>query len=253
MSRLQNVDVAGLDLPRLRADRPKGDQMREILEKLAADLGPGALVPSDRALAEHFGVARQTVRAEVGRLVADGVLVNRPARGTFVAEFAPRPRVVGRSFSEDMRMRGMVSGSRVLELDVLEVTERLADLLQAARGTRAMRLVRLRTADDVPMGIERSLVSLARFPGLEQTDFTDASLYSTLRERWGVLTRSVSAVSNAVLPDAQEARLLGIDRSQPCMAIQSVQRGADDEVIEAGRSIYRGDLYDLDVSYTLSR
>ena len=35
--------------------------------------------------------------------------------------------------------------------------------------------------------------------------------------------------------------------------IQSVQRGADGEVIEAGRSIYRGDLYDLDVSYTLSR
>src|SRR5688500_19593967 len=105
--------------------------MREILEKLATDLGPGALVPSDRSLAEHFGVARQTVRSEVRRLVADGVLVNRPARGTFVAEHAPRPRVVGRSFSEDMRMRGMVPGSRVLELDVLEVTERLADVLQA--------------------------------------------------------------------------------------------------------------------------
>ena len=253
MSRLQNVDVADLDLPPLRPDRAKGDQMREILEKLAADLGPGALVPSDRSLAEHFGVARQTVRSEVGRLVADGVLVNRPARGTFVAELARRPRVVGRSFSEDMRMRGMVSGSRVLELDVLEVTERLADLLQAERGTRAMRLVRLRTADDVPMGIERSLVSLARFPGLEETDFANASLYSTLRERWGVLTQSVSAVSNAVAPDAEEARLLEIERSQPCMTIQSVQRGADGEVIEAGRSIYRGDLYELDVSYTLSR
>ncbi|MGG6497075.1 UNVERIFIED_CONTAM: GntR family transcriptional regulator, partial [Bacteroidetes bacterium 56_B9] len=64
MSRLRNVNVADLDLPPLRHDRAKGDQMREILEKLAADIGPGALVPSDRALAEHFGVARQTVRSE---------------------------------------------------------------------------------------------------------------------------------------------------------------------------------------------
>jgi GntR family transcriptional regulator len=152
-----------------------------------------------------------------------------------------------------MRMRGLVPGSQVLELDVLEVTERLAELLQAELGSRAMRLVRLRTADGLPMGLERSLVSLARFPGLENTDFSNASLYATLQERWGVHARGVSAVSNAVLPEATEARLLDVPRSQPCLMIRSVQRDAQEQVIEAGRSIYRGDRYDLDVSYTLPR
>jgi len=253
VSREQNVAVADLGLPALRPDRPKGDQLREILEGLADSLGPGALLPSDRALAEHFGVARQTVRAEVGRLVADGVLVNRPARGTFAASAPPRPLVVGRSFSHDMRARGMTPGSEVLELDVLAATGRTADLLEVEAGTSVMRLVRLRTADGAPMGIERSFVSLARFPGIEQTDFARASLYDTLQEGWGVRTRTVSATAGAVEPEADEAHRLGIPRTQPCLLIRSVQRDGDGGVIEAGRSIYRGDRYDLDVSYTLAR
>ena len=253
MSREQNVPVADLGLPALRPDRPKGDQLREIIEALAMSLGPGALLPSDRALAEHFGVARQTVRAEVGRLVADGVLVNRPARGIFVASVPPRPQVVGRSFSHDMRARGMVPGAEVLELDVLAATGRTAELLGVELASSVLRLVRLRTADGEPMGLERSFVSLARYPGIERTDFARASLYDTLQEGWGVRTRAVSAVASAVAPDAEEARHLGIPRTQPCVVIRSVQRDGDGEVIEAGRSIYRGDRYDLDVSYTLAR
>lgn len=253
MSRTRNLSLEHLDLPVLRPDLPKGGQIRETLENLAADLGPGNLLPSDRALAEHFGVARQTVRAEVGRLVADGVLVNRPAQGIYVADLPPRPRVVGMSFSEDMRLRGFLPGAEVIEQEVLEVTGRLGDLLRAERGSRAMRLVRLRTADGIPMGLERSYISLARFPGLEEVDFGNLSLYHLLQERWGVHARGVNAVANAVMPDKDEARLLDISASQACMVVRSVQRDAQDQVIEAGRSIYRGDRYDLDISYTLPR
>jgi GntR family transcriptional regulator len=250
---VQNVAVADLGLRPLQPDRPKGDQVRELLEALAVSVGPGGLIPSDRALAEHLGVARQTVRTEVAHLVADGVLVNRPARGTFVAALPPRPQVVGRSFSHDMRARGREPGARVLQRDVLPATDRLGELLEVPVGTSVLRLVRLRTADGAPMGIERSLVSLERFPGLEQIDFAQASLYDTLRDGWGMRTRSVSATARAVSPDADEARHLQIPRTQACMSIRSVQRDGDGGVIEAARSIYRGDRYDLDASYTLPR
>jgi GntR family transcriptional regulator len=253
MARPLNLSTETLDIPRrLRADRPKGDQIREIIEELATTLGPGALLPSDRSLADHFGVARMTVRNEVHRLVGDGVLDIRPASGTYVAESRRYPRAVGVSYSRDMGNRGMVPGARVLEHDVLEVSERLSTMLEVPSGTRALRVVRLRTADGQPMGVERSIVSLERFPGLENVDLAEASLYDTLKERWGVEPKKISATAMAALPTPEEAILLGIEPSQPCMVVNSRQRDAGGAVVETGRSIYRGDLYDLDVSYELS-
>lgn len=252
MARPLNLSTATLDIPhRLRADRPKGDQIREIIEELAATLGPGALLPSDRSLADHFGVARMTVRNEVRRLVGDGFLDIRPASGTYVAESRRYPRAVGISYSRDMRNRGMVPGAEVLEHDVLEVSERLSKILEVAIGTRALRIVRLRTADGDPMGVERLIVSLDRFPGLEEVDFAKVSLYDTIKERWGVEPMKISATATAVLPTSEEAILLRIEPTQACMVVTSSQRDAGGVVMETGRSIYRGDLYDLDVSYDL--
>lgn len=253
MARPINVSTETLDIPnRLRADRPKGDQIREIIEELASSLGPGALLPSDRSLADHFGVARMTVRNEVHRLVGDGLLDIRPASGTYVAESRRYPRAVGVSFSRDMRNRGMVPGARVLEHDVLEVSERLSAILEMPSGTRALRVVRLRTADGEAMGVERSIVSLERFPGLESVELADVSLYDTLKERWGVEPKRITATATALLPNPEEAILLQIEPTQPCMVVSSKQRDAGGAVVETGRSIYRGDLYDLDISYELS-
>ena len=252
MARPLNLSTETLDIPRrLRADRPKGDQIREIIEELAATLGPGALLPSDRSLADHFGVARMTVRNEVRRLVGDGFLDIRPASGTYVAESRRYPRAVGISYTRDMRNRGMVPGAEVLEHDVLEVSERLSKILEVPIGTRALRIVRLRTADGDPMGVERLIVSLERFPGLEAVDLAKVSLYDTIKERWGVEPMKISATATAVLPTSEEAVLLRIEPTQPCMVVTSRQRDAGSVVMETGRSIYRGDLYDLDVSYDL--
>src|SRR5262249_34534337 len=98
-------------MPRDRADAllpsglgagPEGRRLREILEGLVAKLAPGDALPSERLLAERYGVARMTVRGELDRLTAEGLTYRVQGRGTFVAE----PRVAQASalssFSEDM-------------------------------------------------------------------------------------------------------------------------------------------------------
>lgn len=250
MARPRNANLPDLNIPaELRPGIAKGDQIREIIETLALQLDPGEPIPSDRAFADHFGVARMTVRQEVRRLAADGVLDMRPGSGTYAAENRRLSRPVGVSFSHDMRNRGMVPGATILEHDVLEATGRVATALAVSRGARVLRIVRLRTADGEPMGLERSTVPLERFPGLEDVDLSTASLYDTLRERWGVEPKKVASTASALLPAKEEAKLLGIAESEPCMAVVSVQRDAQEKVIETGRSIYRGDRYDVDVSY----
>lgn len=242
-------DPAALGLPdRLDDDRPKGDQLREVLESLAFRLGPGARLPSERQLAESYGVARMTVRGEVRRLAADGVIRIRTGVPAVVADPAAPRYGVGYSFAQELARRGQQAGAIVQEHNVLRVTSRLAALLEVTVGTRALRLVRVRTTDGAPTGVERSTLSLERFPGLEDVNFETASLYETIRTRWGAEPSSVQAHVTAILPTAEEAELLKIDGSAPCLQVTMAQRDLSGHVIEVGRSIYRGDRYDLDIS-----
>jgi GntR family transcriptional regulator len=234
------------DMPtELLLDRPKGGQLGEILESLVTSLGPGVLLPSERVLAERYGVARMTVRQELARLAADGVVVRRPRLGTFTAEPKTAQVDLVTSFSGYARQHGMTPGAQVISVDVESASARLADLLEVPFGRPLMRLVRLRTADDVPMALERTYLSVDRFPGIDELDWTDRSLYTELSERWGIKVESQRARISAVLPEQDEAKLLRIARTQPCIVIEGVPRDSSGLVVESGRSIYRADRYEV--------
>ena len=249
MARPRNNPGDLAELPtELRTDRPKGDQIREILENLTRSLAVGTVLPSERVLAERFGVARMTVRQEVDRVVAEGRAARRPGGGTFVAE--PRPsRMLASSFSQDMINRGIKPGAKVLEHRVGTADEALARELEEPVGTPVLHLIRLRTADGEPMAVERTALSLHRYPGLENVDFGENSLYGELASRWGVTLGMVSASIVAAPPDPVDAELLEIDSTTPCLIITSAPRTASGEVIEFGRSVYRSDRYDITVAY----
>ena len=249
MARPRNNPGDLAELPtELRTDRPKGDQIREILETLTRSLAAGTVLPSERVLAERFGVARMTVRQEVDRVVADGLAARRPGGGTFVAE--PRPaRMLTSSFTEDMRARGITPGGKVLEHRVGTADEALAAELEEPVGTPVLHLVRLRTGNGEPIAIERTALSLRRYPGLDELDLSEVSLYESLAGRWNVALGMVSASIIAAAPDEDDRDLLGIDAATPCLIITSAPRTASGEVIEFGRSIYRSDRYDITIAY----
>jgi GntR family transcriptional regulator/MocR family aminotransferase len=77
-----HLEVAG---PRLRAGLEAA--LRDAV--WSGRLGPGARLPSSRALAADLGIARNTVADAYGQLVAEGWLVARQGSGTRVADRAP--------------------------------------------------------------------------------------------------------------------------------------------------------------------
>src|SRR4051812_2370176 len=128
---------------RLLPDRPKGEQLREILEDHAASLPPGSPLPSERELAERYGVARMTVRGEIQRLTSDGVTYRAHGRGTFVAESRVAQAMALTSFTEDMLGRGMEPSSRVLTQRTVRATDVLAARLELRPGAALVRLDRV--------------------------------------------------------------------------------------------------------------
>jgi GntR family transcriptional regulator / MocR family aminotransferase len=77
--------------------RPDAPLFKQIARAIAVDIGRGRLSPGDalpgsRTLARSLGVQRLTVVAAYEELAADGWVVTRGTRGTFVARALPDPR-----------------------------------------------------------------------------------------------------------------------------------------------------------------
>ncbi|HEY4277251.1 MAG TPA: GntR family transcriptional regulator [Conexibacter sp.] len=234
-------------LSALDSSAPKGAQLRQALEQLMEGLGAGALLPSERMLAERFGVARMTVRRELDRLTADGLAYRVERQGTFVAQ---RPIVQGEalsSFSEDIVARGMTPGGRTLAQEVVAADEEVAAALERAPGIPVVRIHRIRTADGVPIAVEWVHLPSEDFPLLERAPLDGRSLYALLRERYGVQFGEARQLASAVALSAAEATLLDAREGEPALLFRRIARRVNGRVMESARSLYRGDRYEIEM------
>ncbi len=225
--------------------RPKGAQLEEILEGLVVGLGPGGRLPSERQLAERYGVARMTVRGAVESLITGGLLYRSHGQGTFVAQ----PRIVQSealtSFTEDMRRRGLKAGAVPLGREVVPASPLLSGPLQITVGAPVVRIERIRTADSEPIATEVAQLPLERFPGLDVFDLSDTSLYDALRREWGVEVHHADQRVQAVVLRSEEAELLRVEAGQAAFEFVRLTFDASGVPIEHVRSLYRSDRYQV--------
>jgi GntR family transcriptional regulator len=233
-------------LPRRLPRGPKGQALREILEGLVASLPPGSPLPSERVLAERYGLARMTVRTEVDRLVTEGAIYRLHGRGTFVAEPRVAQAVLFSSFTEDMRARGMKPGSIVRSQELIEATPFLATTLEIAPRSAVALIERVRTADDTPMALERAHLPADRFPGVEEADFAKGSLFEVLG-RYGVRLRDAEQRVVAVAIRNTEADLLDVNEGDPGLLFHTLARDAAGAPAYYATSLYRGDRYEIEL------
>ncbi len=63
----------------------------KLVAKIHGDaLAPGTRLPSEQAMAQHFGVSRTIMREAIALLKADGLLTTRKGSGAFVCEGVPQ-------------------------------------------------------------------------------------------------------------------------------------------------------------------
>jgi GntR family transcriptional regulator len=245
----ERVDDAGLPA-RLPRGAPKGQALRAILEELLASLPPGAALPSERELAERYGLARMTVRNEVERLTAEGSVYRLHGRGTFVAEPRIAQAQAFSSFTEDMVARGLAPGSIVTSTEVIAADGFLAATLEVKPGDDCLRLDRVRTADGHPMAVEQAYLPLALLAGIESVEFADASLFEVLAGRFGVVLGEAEQRVVAVSIEAGDAKLLDVPEGAPGLRFHTLARNGDGTPVYYAISLYRGDRYEIALRQT---
>ena len=217
--------------------------LRDQIE--AGHLDPHGSVPSERVLSERYQVSRMTARHALETLMLEGYVYRSPRRGTFVAE--PRLRFSVGSFTRMMTEADRMPGTEVLAASTLDPDPVIAEQLGIPAGGRVHLLRRLRTAKGEPIAIENIHLSAERFPDLLQHDLT-GSLWELLRSRYDVRPMKADARVVAVTLDRFEAETLGVKPGSPAIVLNRTVFGADDEIVELARDVYRGDRAEFSVT-----
>ena len=215
----------------------------------------GSRIPSERALAEQFGVSRVTVRQALKELelsdlveVDGGVrwakTVVRVAKETSSAGSSIEEGAAGLvSFSNLAAANGLTTTSVVLNNVTRPSTLDEADLLGIAPGAPVVDLVRLRLLDGIPTLMDFSLLPESMAPGIGKRDFTTASLYQTFADVYGLNAASADCTIEAKGATDEIAGHLGLAPGAPVLVIDQKTFGDNGRIIQWCRSVYRGDRY----------
>ena len=204
---------------------PKYYRVKNQILELIAGLDPGAVVPTERDLAERFGTSRTTLRQAIAELVVEGRLEHTQGRGTYVAE--PKLMQVRQltSFTQDLQEEGWRPGSVILKIT-------------GSRGRRGERAPAGGPGHADPSGgastDRRRRTDRARdraparpLPDLAVQLELKGSLYRTLREVFGIELEAVEDIVETALADPIEASLLGVDTGLPMLLVHRTGWDAD--------------------------
>jgi GntR family transcriptional regulator len=146
------------------------------------------------------------------------------------------------SFSEDMRNRGMEPDSVIIGSGLVAAGARVGQHLGISPSEEVVRLERLRTADGVPMCIERVYLPAHLVPGILDEDL-GRSLYDLLERRYKIRAEEAEQSVRSTVLQPREARLLEVPPLSPALLVERTTFDRRARRVERATSIYRGDRY----------
>lgn len=217
----------------------KAHRVRGAIEQLLTDLHAGDPVPAERELAARFGVARETVRQALRDLMVAG-RIRRAGRGTVVARSKLVQPLALESMADVAARPGWKTGRTLLSWEDQPAEGEVARDLGLAAGTPVMCLERILLADDEPIGLETTHLSLDRFGWLRAGFDPTTSLYTTISNS-GIEYSGATERIETVLAGPRETALLGCGPGIPLMLVTRRSVDSSGRPIERMCALYRGD------------
>ena len=208
-----------------------------------------APMPSEHDLCATYGVSRTVVRQALGELAAHGIIYRIKGKGTFVAPRKVEEHFVQRTdgFYHDMTSRGHTVSTRVLEQGVTLPAPYVRRCLELGQDEQVLKIDRLRSVDGTVLLLVQTYIPVSLCPALIHVDLSGTSLYTALEELCGRTIVSGTRTVEAVPARSSAAHLLGVNKGEPLLKIESISYLEDGRPIEYYEAWHRGDRSKIEI------
>lgn len=204
---------------------------------------PGEGLPTERELTELFGVSRMTIRQAISNLVNKGVLYKIPGKGAFVSKEVIEKKLEIESFSDDMKNRGLVPGSNLIQFEKISPSDEVREKLKLSEDEKVYFLNRLRLANNEPMAIEYCYLPEKFFPNITKYNMANCSLYTIMKEEYNIHFNYMKQSLRASTIIKKEAEML-IGKSKGVGFVsERLMYNIEEVPIEYTKTIYHAERY----------
>lgn len=198
------------------------DYVRERI--YSQEWGVNERIPSEHELMKILGVSRGTIQKGIKSLVDEGLLVQSRGKGTFVS----RPVIqhpTGSSllsYAESLRLQGIDFKTKVLTQKVIKANTACSERLNVEVGAPVLFLQRVRYNEDGPILFMESRVNIDACPGIENYDYGDVTLFSTVESCSNKKIGYSRVCYAARVAGEQRAQILKCDNRAPLLSVDQV-------------------------------
>jgi GntR family histidine utilization transcriptional repressor len=219
--------------------------LKDALE--AGRWAPGAQMPSEADLVGQFGVSRMTVHRALRELQDAGLITRLQGVGTFAAQLnRVSSTLTINDIQEEIQRRGHRHDATVHLKRAESAPAALAHRLGLNPGDTVFHTLIVHHEHGVALQCEDRYVNPACAPHYLDVDFTQMTPTHYLLDVAPLWEAHVAI--EAALPTAQEAKLLGIPRTDPCLILVrgTVSRGVP---VTLARLVHPGSRYTLESQF----
>lgn len=202
----------------------------QVIEDIRKDIAsglyrPGEKIPSEIELGDIYRVSRITVRNAVKVLEKEGLLIKRQGKGTFVTDEAEHKAPfenddIVRSFTKTCENNGVVPGAHLVVCERVLLPTDKAGFFGGADNGAAVRVMRVRTADGMPLMVEDNLFDPVKYRFLLDEDLEDCSIFEVIERATGLVPRnSTDCVLSMERATPQLAELLDVGEGEPLFTV----------------------------------
>ncbi|MGG7620320.1 GntR family transcriptional regulator [Bacillus coreaensis] len=221
---------------------------QQLKNKIIDDIESGKLkhgdkLPSERELAEQYGISRMTARHTLSILEREGVVERRVGAGTFISNYKiEMDFITFNSFTRTMLGKGLTPSTQVLSIKKSAAKPGIGNKLHIPIGEEIVILKRLRNVNGIPISIEESFIPYKYCPDIDHRITNKHSLYQMLENDYGITLVKAKEYMKVKLAEESDSKLLRIRSESPCVLREAVAYDDQGHPIEYSTSLTRSDI-----------
>lgn len=217
----------------------------QLLEKINAGSYPDLKIPTEDELMTQYAASRNTIRNAIQLLVEFGKIYRVQGSGVYVREMK----------NEQVMNTNVIRGiadvfsnhkteTKLLDFQVVEANEKIADKLKTAIGTPVYYLKRLRLVDEQPLTLEYSYYNKNIIPYLGK-EIAEKSIYQYIENDLKLKIGFADKYIKAEKLIREDAELFGFEPGAPTLVINEKVYLSNGDLFNSSRVLHNYQLTEL--------